>query len=306
MKTSPVILFTMFALCELYTGKAPLNTKIKYITKNMDVERQHRKGYDIKGGMFLVDCSDANGGEKVGMNGDDFSTMCHRMQNPLFEFMHHGYSMQVAVLVTLYTTAIVVGIWSDSIIPTLLLLTYFLIVRVGLFLSFEIVDQFFDGTFDSSDHIQFGMFFVWAMDQLVSRWRAALPWRPLPFFIAHGLKIVPLVLTFNSSMLTVQYYHTELEVMIGLLYGMVTIIILEVITPDRHRHHFFFDDLGDNIARICCCRGAGRGGSTKRLAFRTTKTMRQPGSGKRKKRKKRSLSQLSNVPRPPPARRPQL
>ena len=250
---NPVILFTLCALYGLYMGNAPYGTKFKLLTKSMDVERQHRKGYDIKGGMFLVDCSDANGGEKVGMDEDDFSTMCHRMGNSLFDFMHHGYSMQVAVLVTLYTTAIVVGIWSDNIIPTLLLLTYYLIVRVGLFMSFEIVDRFFDKTFDSSDHIQFGMFFVWAMDQLVSRWRAKFP-----FFIAYGLKIVPLVLTFNSSMLTVQYYHTELEVMIGLLYGIVTIIILEVISPDRHRHHFFLDEFGDNIARICCPRACCR------------------------------------------------
>jgi len=228
MKTSPVILFTLFALFGLYTGNAPYDTKFKLLTKSMDVERQHKKGYDIKEGMFLVDCSDASGGDKVGMDGFDFSTMCHRMENPLFDFMHHGYSMQVAVLVTLYTTAIVVGIWSDSIISTVLLLTYFLLVRVMLFVSFELFDRLIDKGFDSSDHVQFSLFFVWATSRLVDN-DSNLPW-----YISNSLKVIPLALTFNSSMLTVQYYHTELEVMVGLLYGMITVIILEVISPDKY------------------------------------------------------------------------
>ena len=220
----PVMAFNVYALYGLYMGNAPYGTKFKLFKEDMDVKRQHLNGYDIKKGMFLVDCNDANGGDKVGMDRFDFDIICDRMENPLFDFMHHGYSMQWGVLITLYTTAIVVGIWNDSLIQSVLLLTCFLLARIMLFISFEVFDSLIYKGFDSSDHVQFSLFFVWATSRLVD-YGSNLPW-----YISYSLKVIPLVLTFNSTMLTVQYYHTELEVMVGLIYGMITVIILEVMT----------------------------------------------------------------------------
>jgi len=227
----PVMAFNMCALYGLYMGNAPSGTKFKLQTDNIDMKRQYLKGYDREEGMFLVDCNDANGGDKVGMDRFDFDIMCHRMENPLFDFMHHGYSMQVAVLVTLYTTAIVVGIWNDSLIRIVLLLTCLLISRIIVFITFEMFDSLIYKGFDSSDHVQFSLFFVWATSRLVD-YGSNLPW-----YISYSLKIMPLVLTLNSTMLTVQYYHTELEVMVGLIYGMITVIILEVITSNSDYNH---------------------------------------------------------------------
>ena len=163
----PVMAFNVCVLYWLYTGNAPYGIKIKPQTENMDVERQYLKGYDREEGMFLVDCNDANGGDKVGMDRFDFDIMCHRMENPLFDFMHHGYSMQVAVLVTLYTTAIVVGIWNDSLIRIVLLLTCLLISRIIVFITLEMFDSLIYKGFDPSDHVQFSLFFVWATRRLV-------------------------------------------------------------------------------------------------------------------------------------------
>ena len=220
-----VHIFILFSLYGLYMGNAPYGTKFKLVDKDTSLDRLLRKGYDTKEGMFLVDCDNVNDQYKLKMSIRDFEIMCERMQNPVMEFMHHGSTMQITVVLFLCMTAIISGLANNSIFSTLLLTIYLLSMRIMLFILFELIDRQIYKGFDASDHVQFGMFFVWATGQLVNQ-GTKLPW-----YISCSLRFIPLMLTFNSSMLTVQYYHTELEVIMGLLYAIITIVIMELITP---------------------------------------------------------------------------
>jgi len=216
-------IFVLLALVSigLYRGLAPYNTKFKYRPKPLDPTP----------GYTYINCSDVGGVANLGMTRKDFSSMCETIGDPWFPLMHRGSTM-LPIMVTIILSTIVVlfyigehDIW--TMFHGIFILIFDIIIRFLCYKFFELMDLMIRSKlipdFDSSDHVQLIIFFCVEMHRI--RKLAKITNR----YLIMVIECIPFIVCLNCLMLTIQYYHTEYEVICGFIFGTITMFIINTI-----------------------------------------------------------------------------
>ena len=226
-----ILLLTILITIGLQSGLAPYGTKFKYVTDKTNFDIQKKKGYDIKPWMQLVDCKNEEEYVKLSMTKQDFNLMCEAVNNPWFAFMHHGKTMTYTVMIILLSTVIILFLIENTrqwyiLGDRIFTLILDIIFRYMFFLIFGFIDMGISKycpKFDASDHAQMVVFFCLEMTRIRKMSNINKG------FLSYIIDIIPIIISANSLTLTVQYYHTEAEVIIGFVIGIITVTIIDTV-----------------------------------------------------------------------------